>query len=252
MAVAASVHSQPDLTDQSEAETDERGHSVDHREGVPQTEEQHTAISTLPEAPSSITPRVNNAVLEKQKQTRHGGACRVFKSGAGALWQKVKRPFQALNRWIQTAVWFWEIFSRIAASVALAAIYLGLAIHEYKTLPHWPFKITINALIAVFTAVLKATIILPIAEGLSELKWMWFFTSRPVIDMDRFDRASRGPWGSFLLFFLSNTNGSTHAVGGAWRRFLSPCLSFFTSIRLQTYLGALITVVALAIHPFSQ
>lgn len=36
--------------------------------------------------------------------------------------------------------------------------------------------------------------------GISQLKWIWFSNqSRSLADMDVYDRASRGPWGSFLL-----------------------------------------------------
>lgn len=42
---------------------------------------------------------------------------------------------------------------------------------------------------------------LPAAEGISQLKWYWFNEPQPLIDLDRFDTASRGPWGSLLLLF---------------------------------------------------
>ncbi|KAK1706325.1 hypothetical protein BDP67DRAFT_569640 [Colletotrichum lupini] len=76
--------------------------------------------------------------------------------------------------------------------------------------------ISINSLIAVFTAVFKAALILPVAEGLGQLKWNWFDRSQTLGDLVLFDNASRGPWG-----YLAG-------------------------------LGAFITVAALAIDAFSQ
>ncbi len=129
-------------------------------------------------------------------------------------------------RSLSRTAWLTEILSCVLALAALAAIVITLATHQDRTLPRWPSLISINSLIAIFTAIFKAAMLLPIAEGLSELKWIWFAASRPLTDMDRFDSASRGPWGSFLLFFMRPN--------------------------LLAYLGALITVVALAIDPFTQ
>lgn len=44
---------------------------------------------------------------------------------------------------------------------------------------------------------------LPIVEGLGQLKWMWFATTRtkPLIDFQLFDEASRGGYGSLKLLF---------------------------------------------------
>ncbi|KAK5084703.1 hypothetical protein LTR05_005781 [Lithohypha guttulata] len=77
------------------------------------------------------------------------------------------------------------------------------------------------------TAILKASLTLPIAEGISELKWQWFEKPRTLSDISTFDSASRGPWGSFLFLFSIR------------RSVLASC-------------GAIITICALAIDPFSQ
>ncbi|KAK5069840.1 hypothetical protein LTR64_007977 [Lithohypha guttulata] len=77
------------------------------------------------------------------------------------------------------------------------------------------------------TAILKASLMLPIAEGISELKWQWFEKPRTLSDISTFDSASRGPWGSFLFLFSIR------------RSVLASC-------------GAIITICALAIDPFSQ
>lgn len=38
-----------------------------------------------------------------------------------------------------------------------------------------------------------------INSGISQFKWLWFTRPRELADIERFDRASRGAWGSFLL-----------------------------------------------------
>ncbi|MCJ1470976.1 hypothetical protein MMC07_009624 [Pseudocyphellaria aurata] len=128
---------------------------------------------------------------------------------------------------ILSYAWAMEILSLVIAILSLAAIYITLAIHSNRPLPQWPKAISINSLISIFTVVLKATLLMPVAEGIGQLKWHWFHQPRSLIDLDRVDAASRGPWGSFLLIFTTYRHS----------------LAVF---------GALITIIALAIGPFSQ
>ncbi|KIX98246.1 uncharacterized protein Z520_06326 [Fonsecaea multimorphosa CBS 102226] len=123
--------------------------------------------------------------------------------------------------------WGVETVGLLIAILAFIAIIITLAVHQGRPLPGWPHLISINALIAVFTAILKAALVLPVASGISKLKWLWFTKPREAGDLEHFDSASKGPWGSFLL--LLDLRGRHLAA-----------------------LGALITVLATAIDPFSQ
>jgi hypothetical protein len=62
--------------------------------------------------------------------------------------------------------WLPEILAFTLALVALSAIIITLAFHNGSTLPHWPFQISINALISVFGVILKGTMLVPVAEGM--------------------------------------------------------------------------------------
>lgn len=113
-------------------------------------------------------------------------------------------------------LWVWELLSLLLAAIAFAAIVITLAIYQGRPLPQWPHQISINTLIAIFTAVLKAALLVPVGEGkfarvagnarltqcigITRLKWLWFRQPRKLGDLETFDSASRGPWGSFLLF----------------------------------------------------
>ena len=111
--------------------------------------------------------------------------------------------------------WFAEVLSCCGAVVCLGAIVITLSMHQGKTLPQWPLDISINALLAVFTAILKATLALPLTEGISQLKWQWFSQHpQALIDLDRFDSASRGAWGSSWFLFSSNAD----KLATTWRR----------------------------------
>ena len=62
--------------------------------------------------------------------------------------------------------WLLEILSSFIAALALMAIIVTLAVHQGRPLPQWPHSISINALIAVFTTVFKASLLMPVAEGI--------------------------------------------------------------------------------------
>lgn len=61
--------------------------------------------------------------------------------------------------------WAWEVLSCCMSAASLAAIVVTLFIHDDRPLPQWPHYITINSLIAIFAAILKASIMMPVAEG---------------------------------------------------------------------------------------
>ncbi|KAK2015112.1 hypothetical protein LZ32DRAFT_646084 [Colletotrichum eremochloae] len=128
-------------------------------------------------------------------------------------------------------VWWMEIFSSVLALGCIIVIVVILSIHQGKPLPSWPRLISINSLISIFTAVFKASLTLPVAEGLGQLKWNWFDRPHKLGDLVLFDNASRGPWGSLQLIMKYIPRPDRGYLAG---------------------LGAFITVAALAIDPFSQ
>lgn len=89
-------------------------------------------------------------------------------------------------------LWLWEVLSIVIAALALVAIVITLVLHKERPLPKWPSAITINALIAVFTAIFKACLMMPIAECIGQLKWLWYKKPRPLGYMEQWDLASRG------------------------------------------------------------
>ena len=53
--------------------------------------------------------------------------------------------------------------------------------------------------------VAKAALLLPVAECISQLKWIYFQEqARTLEHIDLFDRASRGPFGALQLFWGLN------------------------------------------------
>lgn len=85
-----------------------------------------------------------------------------------------------------------------------------------------------NTAVSVFATLSKSSLLLPVAECLSQLKWLHFKSSHRLGELELFDKASRGPLGA--LQFLWNIN-----VGA-----------------LIGSMGAMIAIAALAVDPFAQ
>ncbi|KAK4987298.1 hypothetical protein LTR50_004724 [Elasticomyces elasticus] len=68
-------------------------------------------------------------------------------------------------------------------------------------------RITLNGVIALLATITKAALMVPVAEAISQRKWLWFLSKgqqggqkgRDLQDFEAFDNASRGAWGSAVL-----------------------------------------------------
>ncbi|KAI0444190.1 hypothetical protein F4803DRAFT_512327 [Xylaria telfairii] len=133
--------------------------------------------------------------------------------------------------------WVAEVFGCVVANASLAAIVIILLANQGKYLPRWPLGITLNALVSIIVVLLKGAVSLVLANGISQLKWQWFSQQpRPLIDMEQFDSASRGPWGSFLFLFRTGTRS-------AMKGYL---LNMFAKF------AAFLFLLSFAIDPFTQ
>ena len=106
------------------------------------------------------------------------------------------RPSSTLGTW-----WI-EISACAIALVTLIAIIATLYPHQRKPLPQWPYSLSVNTLLAIYTAVLKATLLATISECLGQLKWIWFSENRPLDNLVAYDDATRGPLGALRLLWL--------------------------------------------------
>ncbi|KAK0255801.1 swr complex subunit [Friedmanniomyces endolithicus] len=110
---------------------------------------------------------------------------------------------QRRHTWIRricVTLWIWETLSLLTSATCIGAIVVLLSHYDGKPLPDWKYGLTMNGVISILAVVTKASMMLPVAETLSQLKWCWFWkTHRPVCDFESFDGASRGPWGSLMM-----------------------------------------------------
>jgi hypothetical protein len=118
---------------------------------------------------------------------------------------KAKRAKGFITRWF-VEWWLLEIISWIFSAICMAIILSVLLHYNGRPLPAWKLGLTLNSFISILSGFAKASLLLPTAEALGQLKWNWFSKKpRQMMDFEIIDGASRGPLGSMVL--LANTKG---------------------------------------------
>ncbi|KAI8629548.1 hypothetical protein F5Y19DRAFT_484909 [Xylariaceae sp. FL1651] len=124
--------------------------------------------------------------------------------------------------------WTWEYISMALSASAIIALVALLARIDDLRLSHWKAPIPLNAIVSILAAISRASLGFAISSCLAQAKWNWFRKrSDSLIAFDRFDEASRGPWGSFWLIIWVR---AYHWVA----------------------IGAAVTIALLAFEPFVQ
>jgi len=125
--------------------------------------------------------------------------------------------------------WGLETASILFSLSCFVAMVVVLAKINGRLLSSWGLPVSPNAVISILSTASKATLILPIAECISQLKWLHLGKRGYNLEqLEAYDGASRGSWGSVKFFWSAR---------GAM---------------LVTYLGCLMTIAAVALDPFSQ
>jgi hypothetical protein len=84
----------------------------------------------------------------------------------------------------------------------LLCIVIVLKIFDGHPQPSIRWGITLNAVVALLTTIMKAGLLTLLTECTSQLKWIAFSTNpRPLKDFDIYDSASRGGFGSVGLLW---------------------------------------------------
>ncbi|KAI3316598.1 hypothetical protein HD806DRAFT_424441 [Xylariaceae sp. AK1471] len=138
----------------------------------------------------------------------------------------IPRPSSPTSWW-----WWWEILAMIFSIVNMSLLALLLSKISGIPLEAWKYSIEPNSLIAILTTIGKAALLVPAASCIGQLKWRHYIRQpQKLVDLQLFDDASRGPWGSTLL---------------VWN------LAFRARL-LVTFGFALVTILALGIDPSAQ
>ncbi|KAF2012063.1 hypothetical protein BU24DRAFT_425893 [Aaosphaeria arxii CBS 175.79] len=173
-------------------------------------------------------PKTYSKVFSSEKSSEEN----IHKIQSGTRWNTISsRPIEyAKGTWHRSSllhVWWLEILACILTVATVVAIIVTVRAYEHKPLPQWRYGISLNALIAVYTVIMKGCAGLILAEGISHLKWTSLSRPRPLSGFALHDQASRGPWGAVALL-LKHRGG------------------------LFSSLGAFVTILVILLDPFSQ
>lgn len=128
--------------------------------------------------------------------------------------------------------WSFSFFALSIASALLISIIVILVKYDGQQLPHWPFSININTLVALLSTIYRASIVVVLADIIGQAKWAWFREKpRPLKQLQIYDDASRGVWGSFRLI---------------------QALRFGARGNPLALIAAFTTILSLAVGPFAQ
>ncbi|KAJ5446849.1 hypothetical protein N7445_001670 [Penicillium cf. griseofulvum] len=123
--------------------------------------------------------------------------------------------------------WLLESVSSILAMGLLIAIAVIFWYMDNKPLSAWRASVSLNATVSILTTACTTALMHGVSTFIGQSKWLHFKNGpRKLEDLETFDGASRGVWGSILLLTTVKWNLAT--------------------------IGAFITILRLAFSPFAQ
>ncbi|KAJ3533765.1 hypothetical protein NM208_g2603 [Fusarium decemcellulare] len=96
----------------------------------------------------------------------------------------------------------------LGGSLILFLLIVGIFVWiDQKPRSDWKFFISLNSVASALTTACSAAMMHSVSESIAQLKWL-HFKKRPqkLVDFEKFDEASRGPWGSIKFIFGKNWN----------------------------------------------
>ncbi|KAJ5321621.1 hypothetical protein MYU51_013335 [Penicillium brevicompactum] len=127
--------------------------------------------------------------------------------------------------------WAWEIGSVTLAVVGLVPLVAFLVKINNTSYNTWEYTASPNTVVSIIVTITKAAVLVSVSSCLGQLKWNLFQDPAPLYHMQVIDQASRGPWGSLEVLLRGIFGSNTGSL---------------------TYVGASLTVLALAVDPFAQ
>jgi len=142
-----------------------------------------------------------------------------------------KRGFLKLPLFKSLLKWWPELIGAFSSILLLGAIIAFLAVLDGSKLDDWhlAWQIKPPTIVSILVTLCRINLAFFIAEGIGQLKWV-FFEQREhqLSDFEKFDEATRGPWGAVCFIWKINR-----------RAFVAT-------------FGAIMAILILAMDPFSQ
>ncbi|KAH0367761.1 hypothetical protein KCU65_g4399, partial [Aureobasidium melanogenum] len=146
-----------------------------------------------------------DAIAPPGSVSLHHGSESSLRSSSETTDQQ-RRQLEASQHSTIRSEWAFEIIASVCSILCFIALITVLEVSRGKEPQFWlGGRITLNGLVALISAIARASIMVSVAASLSQLKWNRFAhesaeSSQCLLgDLSRYDKASRGPWGSFKL-----------------------------------------------------
>ncbi|KAF7528202.1 hypothetical protein PCG10_001492 [Penicillium crustosum] len=126
----------------------------------------------------------------------------------------VKRPKRAilLDSWLLESI---AVAFSVGCFIAIAVV---LYVFDGKLRPEIGHGINLNTIVSILATGSKSALVFAVGEAIGQLKWLWFQdptkSQSQLVSIQRFDAASRGPFGSFMILY-HHRSCSLVSVGAA-------------------------------------
>ena len=102
--------------------------------------------------------------------------------------------------WDSSRFWTLEIIAIIISTGAIIAITALLYRENKRPISAWKLTVTLNTIIAALGTLARTTLAFALSACVGQQRWNWL-RRRPdsLVAWERFDEASRGPWGGTCL-----------------------------------------------------
>ena len=137
----------------------------------------------------------------------------------------VKRPKRAilLDSWLLESI---AVGFSAGCFIAIAVV---LYVFDGKLRPEIGHDINLNTIVSILATGSKSALVFAVGEAIGQLKWLWFQDptkgQSPLVSIQRFDAASRGPIGS-LMILVHHRSCSLVSLGAAVIVLLLACLLY--------------------------
>ncbi|XXG96790.1 hypothetical protein Hte_003081 [Hypoxylon texense] len=102
---------------------------------------------------------------------------------------------------LSSSCWWWEISATFVGIASIVGIVIFLSHIKDTLLAQWNISAQPSMIISVLATTGKSAMMIPIASCLGQYKWWRFRRPAKLEELQLLEEASRGPWGSLMLFF---------------------------------------------------
>lgn len=100
-------------------------------------------------------------------------------------------------------LWWKEALAASGSTITMAAFMVFLWTYDGRPVSSWPYSslFTLNSTVTAFSTAIRGLFMFSVSSMVSHNMWLWVSRPRPtrLRDLDDFNKASTGAWGSLVL-----------------------------------------------------